>query len=94
MRRLLPSPNCGISDWLKYWWSVEITSCDSKVGGILWNVKGSTEEAVAAVADAKAAVVAARDDVVLEDAVADEEASALVASDEGSTEPPAGLDVG
>ena len=49
---------------------------------------------MAAVADAKAAVVAARDDVVLEDAVADEEASALVASDEGSTEPPAGLDVG
>ena len=32
--------------------------------------------------------------MVLEDAVADEEASALVASDEGSTEPPAGLDVG
>lgn len=49
---------------------------------------------MAAVADAKAAVVAARDDVVLEDTVADEEASALVASDEGPTEPPAGLDVG
>jgi hypothetical protein len=69
---------------------VDITSWDS-IGGILWNVSGSMDDAVAAVAEAIAAVVAARDDVVLEDATADE-ATAADVSDAGSPVPPAGLD--
>ena len=71
---------------------MDITSCDSSVGGILWNVKGSTEAAVSALADAIAAVVADKDDVVVEDAVADDEATADAFSDAGSTFP-AGLEV-
>ena len=71
---------------------MDITSWDS-IGGILWNVSGSTDDAVAAVAEAIAAVVAARDDVVLEDAVTADEATAADVSDAGSTVPPTGLDV-
>ena len=70
---------------------MDITSWDS-IGGILWNVSGSTDDVVAA-AEAMAAVVAARDDVVLEDAVTADEATAADVSDAGSTVPPAGLDV-
>ena len=50
-----------------------MTSCDS-IGGIFWNVKGSIEEAVAALADAIAAVVAAREAVVLDDVATDDAA--------------------
>ena len=71
---------------------MDITSCDSSVGGILWNVNGSTEAAVSALADAIAAVVAERDDVVAEDAVAEDEAAADALSGVGSTFP-AGLEV-
>ena len=71
---------------------MDITSCDSSVGGILWNVNGSTEAAVSALAEAIAAVVAERDDVVVEDAVAEDEAAAGALSDAGSTFP-AGLEV-
>ena len=69
---------------------MDITSWDSIDG---WNVSGSTEDACAAVAEAIAAVVAARDDVVLEDAGTADEATAADVSDAGSTVPPTGLDV-
>ena len=77
---------------MKCWYSDDITSCDS-IGGIFWNDSGSTEAVVAAVADAIAAVVAAREAVVLEEAVADDVATAADVSDVGSTVPPTGLDV-
>ena len=73
---------------------MDITSCDSSVGGMLWNVNGSTDAAVSALAEAIAAVVAEREDVVAEDAVAAEDDTAdTELSDTGSMFPSAGLDV-
>ena len=72
---------------------MDITSCDSSVGGILWNVNGSTEAAVSALAEAIAAVVAEREDVVAEDAVAEDGTTDVEFSDTGSMFPPTGLEV-
>ena len=61
---------------------------------MLWNVNGSTDAAVSALAEAIAAVVAEREDVVAEDAVAAEDDTAdTELSDTGSMFPSAGLDV-